>query len=258
MRESDPEGQSSRRWPLGPCAPAPRTSSGGASGSARRPCRGRGPGSRGRARRDRQRVGSEDLRRPHPSEAPVAQTGGALECLLEWSVDVHVRWRCPSGPPQPTDSVTVVSIESQPTGPVSVGVVGAGQLARMMGEAAREANVTLTVLASSPDDAAVATRRRRDPSARRTTSARSMNSPRLVDVVTFDHELVDLDQIAALEARGVVVRPDARALRFAVDKGHQRRAFDAAGMPVPRFIVVASSARSDAEGLPRQRRARRS
>ena len=39
----------------------------------------------------------------------------------------------------------------------------------------------------------------------------------------------------------MVVRPDARALRFAVDKGYQRKAFDAAGIPVPRFIVVAST-----------------
>ena len=68
-----------------------------------------------------------------------------------------------------------------------------------------------------------------------------MNSASQVDVITFDHELVDLDQISALEARGVVVRPSARALRFAVDKGHQRRAFDAAGIPLPRFIVVTSS-----------------
>jgi 5-(carboxyamino)imidazole ribonucleotide synthase len=139
-----------------------------------------------------------------------------------------------------TGIVTVVLIDSQPTGPVSVGVVGAGQLARMMGESARGAGVILTVLAASPDDSAVAT-----------ADVTVIGSPddanaldelaSQVDVITFDHELVDLDQIAALEARGVVVRPSARALRFAVDKGHQRRAFDAAGIPLPRFIVVTSS-----------------
>jgi 5-(carboxyamino)imidazole ribonucleotide synthase len=139
-----------------------------------------------------------------------------------------------------TGIVTVVLIDSQPTGPVSVGVVGAGQLARMMGESAHGAGVILTVLATSPDDSAVAT-----------ADVTVIGSPddadaldelaSQVDVITFDHELVDLDQIAALEARGVVVRPSARALRFAVDKGHQRRAFDAAGIPLPRFIVVTSS-----------------
>jgi len=118
--------------------------------------------------------------------------------------------------------------------------VGAGQLARMMGDAAHGAGVILTVLASSPDDSAVAT-----------ADAAIYGSPEdvssldelaaHVDVITFDHELVDLDQISVLEARGVVIRPGARALRFAVDKGHQRRAFDAAGIPVPRFIVVNST-----------------
>jgi 5-(carboxyamino)imidazole ribonucleotide synthase len=110
----------------------------------------------------------------------------------------------------------------------------------MMGDAAHDAGVNVTVLASSPDDSAVAT-----------ADAAIYGSPddvaaldelsSLVDVMTFDHELVDLDQISVLEARGVTVRPSARALRFAVDKGHQRRAFDAAGIPVPRFIVVTST-----------------
>ena len=110
----------------------------------------------------------------------------------------------------------------------------------MMGDAAHEAGVILTVLASSPDDSAVA-------SADVTLIGSPGDAGSLdelagqVDVITFDHELVDLDQIAALEARGVVVRPGWRALRFAVDKGHQRRAFDVAGIPLPRFMVVTST-----------------
>ena len=131
-------------------------------------------------------------------------------------------------------------IDSQPTGPVSVGVVGAGQLARMMGEAAHEAGVILSVLARSRDESAVATADAVIVGA--ANDARSLAElSASVDVVTFDHELVDLDQIAALEARGVIVRPGWRALRFAVDKGYQRRAFDVAGIPLPRFIVVTSS-----------------
>ncbi len=109
----------------------------------------------------------------------------------------------------------------------------------MMGEAARDAGVTVTVLATSLDDAAVAT-----------CDASMVGEPtdvdalaRLaaaVDVITFDHELVDLRQIGALEAGGAVVRPNARALRCAVDKGHQRTTFDGAGIAVPRFVVVSS------------------
>ena len=118
--------------------------------------------------------------------------------------------------------------------------MGAGQLARMMGEAAHGAGVILTVLATSPDDAAVATCD--------AAIFGAANDPRsldeladAVDVVTFDHELVDLDQLAALESRDVVVRPSAAALRFAVDKAFQRESFERVGIAVPRFVVVTSN-----------------
>ncbi|HEY5120349.1 MAG TPA: hypothetical protein VII84_02130, partial [Acidimicrobiales bacterium] len=46
---------------------------------------------------------------------------------------------------------------TQTSGAVEVGIIGAGQLARMMGEHAHDVGVRVTVLALSPDDAAVAT-----------------------------------------------------------------------------------------------------
>lgn len=127
-----------------------------------------------------------------------------------------------------------------------VGIVGAGQLARMMGEAAPELGLEITVLATSIDDAAVETCGAtilgdpKDPSALDQLA-------QIVDVVTFDHELVDLEHLRVLEARGVLVRPSAHALEFAVDKAHQRRAFRDAQIPVPNFLVV-SSARDELLG----------
>lgn len=106
----------------------------------------------------------------------------------------------------------------------------------MMGEAAPAAGVDLIVLAAALDDPAVATSTAavvgdaRDPDALAELARR-------VDVVTFDHELVDLDAVAGLEREGVSVRPGAAALRFAVDKAFQRRRLDRAGLPVPRFAV---------------------
>jgi 5-(carboxyamino)imidazole ribonucleotide synthase len=119
-------------------------------------------------------------------------------------------------------------------------VVGAGQLARMMGEAASDAEVEITVLADSMDDSAVETcssveiGAATDPEALRRLAA-------VVDVITFDHELVDLDIVRELEDSGVAIRPSSEALRFAVDKAYQRRTFADAGLPVPRFMVVRSS-----------------
>jgi len=109
----------------------------------------------------------------------------------------------------------------------------------MMGEEAHAAGVTLTVLAQSLDDSAVSTSDAclvGEP----TDAAALGRLCEIVDVVTFDHELVDLEQIAALEANGAVVRPSAHALRCAVDKGYQRTTFDGAGVAVPRFIVVSN------------------
>src|SRR5664280_3590370 len=110
----------------------------------------------------------------------------------------------------------------------------------MMGECAHDAGVRVTVLALTSNDAAVATCD--EVVIGEPTDARALDRlAQAVDVVTFDHELVDLSQIEGLERRGVVVRPSAKALRFAVDKAYQRRALSAAGLPVPRFVVVQSS-----------------
>jgi 5-(carboxyamino)imidazole ribonucleotide synthase len=110
----------------------------------------------------------------------------------------------------------------------------------MMGEAAHDAGVILTVLATSIDDAAVATCDATIVGSA-TDELALDDLAKLDDVVTFDHELVDLDQIQDLEAKGVAVRPSASALRFAVDKAYQRTAFADAGIAVPRFLVVESS-----------------
>jgi 5-(carboxyamino)imidazole ribonucleotide synthase len=111
----------------------------------------------------------------------------------------------------------------------------------MMGEAAHDVGVRVTVLATSREDSAVATSdavllgEATDPVALRQLA-------KDVDVITFDHELVDLGVLEQLEAEGVVLRPSSAALRFAVDKAYQRATFLDAGLPVPRFLVVSSSA----------------
>jgi 5-(carboxyamino)imidazole ribonucleotide synthase len=110
----------------------------------------------------------------------------------------------------------------------------------MMGEATRDVGVTITVLATSNEDSAVATCQAVLLGA--ADDAQSLRElARGVDVITFDHELVDLDVLGSLEGEGVILRPSSSALRFAVDKAFQRQAFEDAGVAVPRFLVVRSS-----------------
>jgi 5-(carboxyamino)imidazole ribonucleotide synthase len=107
----------------------------------------------------------------------------------------------------------------------------------MMGEEARSVHVELTVLATSNDDSAVPTSDHVIVGAADDEAA-LLALWRESDVVTFDHELVDLDLLSDLEERGVVFRPRPSALRYSVDKAFQREQFSRAGFPVPRFVVV--------------------
>ena len=125
--------------------------------------------------------------------------------------------------------------------PQSVGMVGAGQLARMTAEASSALGITFVVLAEHPDDAAVAVSAEvvfGSP----TTAGRLGQLASACDVVTFDHELVDLDLVARIEAEGHPVRPSSKALRFAVDKAEMRARFAAAGIPVPAHTTVGTGA----------------
>jgi len=120
---------------------------------------------------------------------------------------------------------------------VRVGVVGAGQLARMMGDEARAVGVELTVLANSLEDSAVSNVDHvivGDAD----DEAALLRLSEATDVITFDHELVDLEMLDRLVARGVTVRPSPVALRFSVDKAVQRDEFAAAGLPLPDHRVI--------------------
>jgi 5-(carboxyamino)imidazole ribonucleotide synthase len=107
----------------------------------------------------------------------------------------------------------------------------------MMSEAAGALDVELTVLALSVEDSA-ATTCDRVLLGDATDAGALARLAEVVDVITFDHELVDLDVLDALEAEGVMLRPSPRSLRYSVDKAYQRRAFSEQGLPVPRFLVV--------------------
>ncbi len=121
------------------------------------------------------------------------------------------------------------------SGPV-VGIVGGGQLARMLAEAATPLGVHVRVLAAPADEGA--TEVVPDVQVGSPDDADALAAfAATVDVVTFDHENVDHDALLAIEAAGTPVRPPVATLRFA-DKAHQRREFAAAGLPVPPFAVV--------------------
>ncbi|MGW9629766.1 5-(carboxyamino)imidazole ribonucleotide synthase [Agromyces sp. NPDC055520] len=118
---------------------------------------------------------------------------------------------------------------------VRVGVIGGGQLARMMIPAAIELGVDIRVLAEAEGmSAAIAADRVGDY----TDAATVLAFAREVDVITFDHEHVPQDVLRALVDAGVPVHPGPDALRVAQDKLVMRERLSELGLPVPDWARV--------------------
>lgn len=119
----------------------------------------------------------------------------------------------------------------------TVGIVGAGQLARMMAQAAIPLDIKLVLLAADEQDGAAKVVRDvivglpNDPVKLREVAERC-------DVLTFDHELVDPDTLAALEADGHQVAPSSSTMALAQNKRRQRSELAEAGFRVPIFRDV--------------------
>ncbi|MDQ1658628.1 MAG: 5-(carboxyamino)imidazole ribonucleotide synthase [Cryptosporangiaceae bacterium] len=135
------------------------------------------------------------------------------------------------------------------TGLPVVGMVGAGQLARMTHQAAIALGQSLRVLAADPDDGAALVAadvhhgHHTDLAALRTFS-------KGCEVVTFDHEHVPTEHLRALVADGITVLPGPDALVHAQDKRVMRERLGELGLPIPRWAPVSSAAELAEFGFP--------
>ncbi|MCG5218334.1 5-(carboxyamino)imidazole ribonucleotide synthase [Streptosporangium sp. KLBMP 9127] len=128
-----------------------------------------------------------------------------------------------------------------------VGIIGAGQLARMTQQAAIALGIELRLLASSPEESAA-----RVISDVRLGDHRDLSDLRDLakgcDAITFDHEHVPTGHIEALAADGHAVHPGAGALVHAQDKAVMRERLTAIGAPCPAWRRVESAAEIEAFG----------
>ena len=122
-----------------------------------------------------------------------------------------------------------------------MGIIGGGQLARMMHAASIGLGINVRLLAEGPDTSAatvvhdVTVGDYTDP-----VTVRSFAGA--CDVVTFDHEHVPTGLLRDLESAGIVVRPGPAALIHAQDKVIMRDRLSALGAPCPISRVVADEA----------------
>jgi 5-(carboxyamino)imidazole ribonucleotide synthase len=122
-------------------------------------------------------------------------------------------------------------------GPV-LGVIGGGQLGRMLAEAAAPLGVEVVVADPTPACPAAAVAREQmvgdfdDPETIAAVAERA-------DVLTFEIELVDPAALTAVaEESGVPVHPSPESLRITQDKLLEKRHLDEADVPVPAFRAV--------------------
>ena len=140
----------------------------------------------------------------------------------------------------PPPAVAPAAAPENPVGARSVGLIGAGQLARMMIGPAIELDLTTPVLATDPAESAAAVAaevrigRHDDEQAVSALAAE-------VDVITFDHEHVPARILEDIERAGIAaVRPGPAALVHAQDKLVMRERLTALGHPCPRWWRIGS------------------
>lgn len=132
----------------------------------------------------------------------------------------------------------------------TVGIIGAGQLARMTHQAATNLGIEVVVLASSPTDPAVTggaqaqIGRYDDPAGLAALAARCQ-------VVTLDHEHTPIPMLEELVAAGHTVHPNPHAAHLAHDKVAARTVLGAAGYPIPAFETVTAGDRAAVERFAR-------
>lgn len=121
----------------------------------------------------------------------------------------------------------------------TIGVIGGGQLARMMVPPAIHLGLNIKVLAENLDSSA-------EIAATQVGDYRDLDTvlafAKTVDVITFDHEHVPQHVLHALVDAGHQVHPGPDALHVAQDKIVMRTRLSELGLPVPEWAAVRNEA----------------
>jgi 5-(carboxyamino)imidazole ribonucleotide synthase len=115
-----------------------------------------------------------------------------------------------------------------------VGVIGAGQLARMMIAPATALGIDLLLFASDSKDSGAQINRHIVGDY--TNLAQVLDFAKQCDVVTFEHELVPLSVIKGLETEGIKVYPPSSAFIYSQDKAAMRQKLSE--FPAPQSQVI--------------------
>ncbi len=119
----------------------------------------------------------------------------------------------------------------------TIGILGGGQLGRMMAFDAQRMGMKVVVLDPDPNAPAGQVANQhivgsfRDPQ-------KIAELAQVCDVVTVEIEHVDADALETLEKQGVSVQPSSKTIRLVQDKYAQKQYFDTLGIPLAPFVDV--------------------
>jgi 5-(carboxyamino)imidazole ribonucleotide synthase len=125
-------------------------------------------------------------------------------------------------------------------GDLRLGILGGGQLGRMLIQQAINYNVTIKVL--DPDREAPCRRLCNEFIVGSLSDYETVyNFGKKVDMLTIEIEKVNVDALEQLEKEGVLVYPQSRIIRLIQDKGLQKQFFKENNIPTAEFQVISSA-----------------
>ncbi|MBZ0287585.1 MAG: ATP-grasp domain-containing protein, partial [Anaerolineae bacterium] len=120
-----------------------------------------------------------------------------------------------------------------------LGILGGGQLAQMLTQAAISLGIETAIFERTPDSPAARLTQHQIAGQWDDEAALSAFAA-LCDTVTLENEFVDASILRRLEAMGLPVYPSADTLARVQDKLIQKQTMGVAGLPMPRFQAVES------------------
>jgi 5-(carboxyamino)imidazole ribonucleotide synthase len=125
-------------------------------------------------------------------------------------------------------------------GDLRLGILGGGQLGRMLIQQAINYNVTVKVL--DPDKEAPCRKLCDEFVVGSLSDYETVyNFGKKVDLLTIEIEKVNVDALEQLEREGVVVYPQPRVIRLIQDKGLQKQFFKENDIPTAEFQIISSA-----------------
>ena len=122
----------------------------------------------------------------------------------------------------------------------AIGIVGGGQLAWMLAEAAQRQQIPLQVQTPSSEDPAVSLAAGVVQAAVRDVAATAELATRC-SAISFENEWIDLEGLAPLAAQGVQFVPSLQALQPLVCKRNQRELLQRLNLPSPRWFPLTAA-----------------